>query len=727
MRPDAGLGAVLLILLIAAAPPAVAVEFGGQTVLLLADQVSYDAERHIISAEGHVDVSRGDRHLLADKLRYYQDTDRIEAEGNVTLLQPGGETLFADKAELSGDLKNGTAEQLRARLDDNVRLAASEGRLIDGTREELDHVVYSPCPLCPNSNAPPLWQVTARKVVHDREAQEITYRDAFFEVYGVPVAYTPYFFHPDPTVERKTGFLAPSVGSNNKLGYLLRTPFYFALAPNYDLTVAPIFLTKENPVLTAEYRQLLPSGRFRWSGSGTYATEAASNSNPDPTGQAFRGNIDGDGKFDLGNRWTWGFNVAATSDDTYLSRYGFSGRNVLDNRLYSERIWDRNFAAINAYGFQGLRPNDDQGLIPIAMPLAEVNLVSRPWNWGSHFTLDSSALALTRTQGLDTRRLSTTGGWTLPWATELGDQYRLALSLRSDLYQTDGDPQTFEDNGTNVTGRVVPRATLDWNWPWIGEAGDLFTPLLEPVASLTVAPTNLNNNEIPNEDSQDFEFDDTNLFQADLFPGLDKAEDGGKVSYGLRFGSYGGQGELFSGLFGQSYHLYGNQTFPENSGVGEHFSNYVGRMDFTPDPLVDIRYRFSLDNQSLALTSSELGAQLGTRPVVFNVDYLSLESDPNAEAPTKRKEITAGVRLDLFSSLSLNAEFRRNLEEDREIYERFGLVYRHPCVKVTAGVEHKNTSDRDAASGTTFWLRVTLQTLGEENTESGLFSPLTGG
>ncbi len=151
----------------------------------------------------------------------------IEAEGNVTLLEPGGETLFADKAELSGDLKNGTADQLRARLGDNVRLAASQGRLIEGTREELDHVVYSPCPICANSSSPPLWQVTARKVVHDREAQEITYRDAFFEVYGVPVAYTPYFFHPDPTVERKTGFLAPSVGSNNKLGYLLQHAFLF--------------------------------------------------------------------------------------------------------------------------------------------------------------------------------------------------------------------------------------------------------------------------------------------------------------------------------------------------------------------------------------------------------------------------------------------------------------------------------------------------------------------
>ena len=118
---------------------------------------------------------------------------------------------------LSGDLREGVAEQLRARLVDNSLLAAEGGRRTGGVRTDLDRAVF-PCPLCPDSDAPPLWRLKARRVIHDQEKQDITYRHAFFELYGVPIAYLPYFTHPDPTVERRSGFLAPSFGNDSILG-----------------------------------------------------------------------------------------------------------------------------------------------------------------------------------------------------------------------------------------------------------------------------------------------------------------------------------------------------------------------------------------------------------------------------------------------------------------------------------------------------------------------------
>ena len=168
--------------------------------------------------------------------------------------------------------------------------------------------------------------------------------------------------------------------------------------------------------------------------------------------------------------------------------------------------------------------------IPFAVPLAEAALKSQPGLWGSRFTLDSTLLALTRTGGLDTRRLSTTGGWELPWVSGLGDQYRLRLSLHGDGYLTDGDPESFsEDGGTSTTGRVLPRMTADWSWPWIGEALGV-TPLLEPVASFTWTLDDPNYDDIPNEDSQDLEFDDSNLFQPNRFAGVDRVEGGAKLA-----------------------------------------------------------------------------------------------------------------------------------------------------------------------------------------------------
>ena len=446
-------------------------------------------------------------------------------------------------------------------MTDNSLFAAAEGRRIGGTRTELDRAVYSPCPLCADGKSPPLWQLSARRIEHDQETQDITYRHAFLELYGVPVLYTPYFRHPDPTVERRSGFLAPSFGSSNRLGQLVQTPYYFALAPNYDLTLAPIFTTKENAVLTAQYRHLLPNGRFDLAGSGTYATEAGSDNNPTPSGQAFRGHLEGEGRFRLNSDARWGYDLAVTTDNTYLQRYKFSNENVLTNRLFAERAWQRNYAAVSSYAFQGLRSFDHQDEIPFALPLAEAELTSEPWRWGSRFTLDSNLLALTRVDGLDTRRASVEGGWELPWIGQLGDEYRLRLSLRGDAYQTEGDPQTFgSDGGNNLTGRVLPRLTADWSWPWIGDTFGL-TPLIEPVASFTWTIDDPNDGSIPNEDSQDLEFDDSNLFEPSRFSGLDRVEGGAKVSYGMRFAAAGESGEVLSGLFGQSYRFSGNDDF----------------------------------------------------------------------------------------------------------------------------------------------------------------------
>ena len=680
----------------------------------------------MVSAEGHVEVVRAGQHLFADVLHYDQNANKIDAEGNVTLLQPNGDALYADRLVLSDDLKNGVAQQLRGRLTDNELFAAARGTRTGGTVTEMEKAVYSPCPLCPNSNSPPLWQIKAQRIVHDQDEHEITFHNAFFELYGVPIAYTPYLSQPDPTVERKSGFLPPTFGTNSQLGQFIQTPYYFNLAPNYDVTLAPIFLTQEPPVLTAQYRHLLPSGRFDLNGSATYATKAGSNSDPTPSGDAFRGHLKGDGRFNLTNDAYWGYDLAVTSDDTYLQRYKFSNDNVLTNRLFTEKVWDRNYATLNGYAFQGLRPTDHQGDIPVALPLAESNLTSQPWRWGSRFTLDSSLLALTRTGGLDTRRLSTAGGWELPWTSELGDQYKLGLNLRGDAYYTDGDPETFStEGGSNATGRVLPRLTADWSWPWIGDAFGV-TSTLEPVASFVWTLDDPNANDIPNEDSQDLEIDDSNIFEPDRFAGLDRVEGGARVSYGMRFGAYGDSGELVSGLFAESYRLSGeDKEFDPETGINHSLSDYVGRIDITPDPLLRLSYRFRIDQSSLEPTRNEVGASFGPRRLRFDVDYLSLQQDPAVVgADQSREEITAGVVAHLLPSLSLGAQTRRNLQLDEPIWYKVGLVYRHPCLTLVAGVERSYTTQADVRESTTFSVRVILAHLGGVSAGSGVLGSM---
>ena len=709
---------LLAIVLLADLPVVQALDIGEGPVLMLAREVRLESGTDVIVAEGEVEILRGERRLLADQVRYDRATDEIEALGNIALIEPGGEVLYADRIVLSGDLRNGVANQLSARLADNSLLAAAEGQRIDGTRTEMHDVVYSPCPLCQNSDDPPLWQITAQTVVHDQETRDVSYYNGFLEIFGVPVAYLPYFSHPDPTVERRSGFLPPTIGSDSNLGFTLETPYYFDLAPNYDLTVAPIFTTKENAVLTAKYRHLLENGRFQLGGSGTYATKAGSDSDPNPQGQAFRGHLEGDGRFHLGQRWNWGFDLAVASDDTYLDRYDFSDANVLQNRLFTERIWDRNYAVIQGYGFQGLREDDDQDKIPIAAPLAQLELTSQPWRWGSRFGLDSSAMVLTRTDGLDTRRLSTKVSWELPKQGPIGDQYRFTLSGRGDLYNTDGDPETFDSNGgLRTKGRFVPRATLDWSWPLLGD-GLGVTHMIEPIISGTWSLKGNNPSSIPNEDSQDVEFDDTNLFKPSRFPGIDRVEGGGKISYGVRYGLFGERRETVSALFGQ---LYKFDDDPNNAGLeGSGFSDYVGRIDVRPTSWLDLRYRFRIDQDSASLQRNEVGAHFSLPWLDVDAQYLFLKDDPSDPDVDQREEVIASAELKATSWLSLQGRLRRNLEQNCWVSYRFGLSYIHPCLEVFAGMQRRFTDDRDADGDTSVAVRVEFKNLGALGVEEGV-------
>ncbi len=173
-------------------------------VLFKADALRYDRELGIVVATGHVEFTRSDTILLADTVTYNEREDTATASGDVKLLAPSGEVLFADYMALSGDLKDGLIRDLRARLTDNSRFAANGARRVGGVRNEMAKAVYTPCAACAaHPERPPVWQLRADRVVHDQVAHEIRYYDATMEMFGVPVLYLPYFRHPDPTVDKK--------------------------------------------------------------------------------------------------------------------------------------------------------------------------------------------------------------------------------------------------------------------------------------------------------------------------------------------------------------------------------------------------------------------------------------------------------------------------------------------------------------------------------------------
>ena len=427
-------------------------QFTDNPITFTADEVFHDKKNGIMRASGNVEIFNNTRVLLANKISYNQQQDMVYASGNVNLLEPSGDVLFAEYMELSGDFKSAIIKNIKIRLSDNSRIVANHAVRNDGNLTEMKNAVYSPCTSCATEDdQPPLWQLKAKKIIHNKKRQELEYYDVWMEMAGLPVMYTPYFWHPDPTVKRRSGFLTPSTGGSTYLGTTFTTPYFYAISPSKDLTISPTITTQERLLLSGEYRERYNNGVLDLDGSITHDSK-----------NDLRGHIKSDAKFHLDERWRWGFNINRSTDDTYLRRYDFPSNRILTTKAYAEGFSQRNYFAIESYAFQGTAIEDDPGQSPLILPMITYNYQSASSRYGSINTFNANSVIMTRKDGNNTRRLSADGGWHLPLISSRGDIAKLSFTTRGDLYHVsnlnmENQPRKY----TGFSGRIRPEVQVD--------------------------------------------------------------------------------------------------------------------------------------------------------------------------------------------------------------------------------------------------------------------------
>ena len=684
--------------------------------LISADEVTHDDNLGLVTASGNVEISQSGRVLLADTVTYNQRTEVVTASGNVTLMEPAGEVLFADFVELTDDMREGFIRDIRVLLTDRSRLAAVSGLRSGGRKTVFKKGVFSPCELCRDDpTRAPLWQIKAVEVEHDQEERMIKYRDAWMEMFGVPVFYTPYFEHPDPTVERKSGFLAPSFGSSDTLGATFQQPYYWAIATDKDLTVAPIFTSEQSIVAAGEYRHLFTSGRLDVRASATQADRVASDGTTET--DKFRGHIDGNARFEFTETWRGGADVQLATDDTYLRVYNFSDDRTLTNRLYAEGFNGRNYASINNYYFQGLRTTDRQAESPIILPMLDYNFVSEPGAGGGRYSLDSNLLVLTRQEGRDSRRLSTAADWQLPFTSPIGDIYTFTARAQGDVYWVNGVVDGSDEvnpagpTESDVTGRFFPQLAANWRYPWVRSSTSVHQ-VVEPIAQVVLAPNGSNPTQIPNEDSLDFEFDETNLFSLNRFPGNDRIDPGSRVDYGIRWSASGQEGGYVSAFVGQSYRLSEPDVFPEGSGVEDDLSDLVGQVQIAPTHALDIIYRTRIGREDFVARRNELDVVAGPPILKLNLSYTFVDSQIGQSEFDDREEVKWTLSSQVSRYWSLFGGQLVDLEDNDTRQITVGAVYADECFTISAKLQRDFFSDREIEPEDSFFVTINFKHLG---------------
>jgi LPS-assembly protein len=696
-----------------------------QPVYYQADTAEYDRDNALVTLGGHVEMWQGERVLRADKVTYDRNTGVAAATGHVVLLEPNGEVLFSDYAELGDAMKSGVLTNIRSQLAENGKLAANGARRTDARVNELSRVIYTTCNLCAqHPDQAPLWDIRARSALQDVDNKRLEYRDAVLDMFGYPIAYAPYFTTPDPSQKRASGLLIPSIGQAKYLGAFVAVPYYWAIDGQSDATITPMITTNTSPQLDLEYRHRFNNGLVTIDGSTAYLESK------------IQGQIYSKGNFTLDDEWRWGFDINYASSVDYLRDFKIRGGvpDLLSSQVYLEGFGQGSYSRLDTRFYQGLSSSIVSANIPFVLPRYEYSFVGEPDPLGGRLDVEAGAFNVLRQVGTNTQRASLSLNWERPATGALGDLWKLVLHVDSAAYeaqQLNQQPSWGPESGA-TSDQAMPSAALELRWPLQRTTEGSGTMILEPIAQLVMAPNGSNyglsqaangvlyvNSKIPNEDSLDYNFTDATLFSLNRFAGIDRLEGGMRANVALHGAWWFGNQQL-DALVGQGYRVKKDDAFPVGSGLEGTTTDVVSHLSYTPNQYFDFTSRQRFDHRNFDVRYVDAMASTGPSYLRLSAGYIFTndnlynyyEQTPSSSLPnTPRNEISLGAN-STYGQWKLHASVRDDLATGQLVSIGAGGSWENECLIFSVLFDRRYTSVDGDNGATTMLLQVTFKTVG---------------
>ena len=714
-----------------------------QPLYLQADQLLYDTKNNRVIAQGNVEIYYNNFILTADQVIYDQSTNKLIAEGNAQLKDPNGSITRADRFEALDDFRDAFIQSLSVVTADDTRIAAARASRREGNVTEYERGKFTPCKNDPG--VPPLWCISAARIIHDQKAATISYQDAQFELFGVPVIYLPYFEHPDPSVKHRSGFLMPSFSNSSTLGFGFDVPYYFALAPNYDFTFHPRYWSNYGVLWQGEWRHRLDNGQYSVaiaaideSRDGT----AIGNSNNNP---GWRGSLQTKGQFSLSSWWRYGWDVTVESDESFRRFYQLDPILQTDrvNTAYLQGMSDRNYFGAKVYQFGGILLNSE---LPTQTswvhPVIDYNYILGSPVLGGELSFTGHARSMTRSDGVDTNVAVAEANWRRKMIDPVGQVWTPFGNVRGDIsnYSNALDPVTLAPLPSDTVYRGVATAGVLYSYPFVAHTS-VGSHVLEPTAQLITRANTRNDPRVPDEDAKSLIFDDTLLFDIDKFSGYDRYETGSRANVGLQYTFQANNGLYARGVFGQSYQLAGanpyadpgldptgKPNFSPVSGLENARSDYVAGLYLMPLQGLSLISQARFDEKDWSLRRQDTMLQAAYGPLTGSVAYTYTAFDPVTGLLDQQQEAMTTLGLKITNNWSVLGTLRYDIDAHQRIQDIYQIKYADECFVLTAS--YIETFVENTALGLTpdrtLMLRFELKHIGEFNYKSDQLNHVFG-
>ena len=653
-----------------------------EKIKIYADEVRVDEVNEKVTATGNaVAVNEDNIKIKSDILIYNKSINYLEANGNVIINDQMKNTFFLDELNASNNFNTISGKSVKARLHDDSRIVGSNFDKKDKI-SIAENAEYTPCikenyliKNCPG------WKLKSKKIYHDSENRTIHYDHAQIQLFNIPVFYLPYFSHPDPSVKKRSGFLMPTIQTDNQLGETFSIPIFVNLNSNRDLTFTPNIQTTANNFYNLDYRHLNDSFNLE--------INSSIDDNDDNTGTSNHLFFESEIFNSYGNLNTY---LRTSNNDTYMRKNNINNLTVLKSGIEFDREEKNTFFSIETIGYKHLTVDNQQWEYLYPSIVYDINNIDNNI-FDGNVSLNNK---FSFRKNLNENYVSLASSQ-LNWTNQkikknLGLIFDNEANLRVTSISID---EKSRSDTSNI--RFYPQLSSKISYPLL-KSSSSFNQTVTPIIMPIIAPYN---NYTGAQDVTN-----SNLFSTNRATSISEWESGPRINYGIEWFINSEKGTDIRTVIGQNYRF--NKLRDDTSReISDYFIN--SNININLENYLDGSLIIDRDDLKIRSLNANSFNRLGDLIFAINYDYTSGKYNTSAE------QIAVGGKYELENNLFIKFTGAKNLDTNKNIGYQYGILYENDCLGIDFNYYRDLTKDRDIRESDGFSFTVVLKPFGSTN------------
>ncbi len=652
--------------------------------------------------------------IILENFEYISSTNIFKSIGNIQILDSKGNSYQFSQIYINEKKKEIAGSDLKAYLNDksfkinenNKPRIFSNSVRIEKLKSEFIKSAFTICDYRENDKCPP-WEIKASKMLHDKEKKTVFYDNAIIKFYDIPIFYLPKLNHPDPTVQRRSGFLPPSFSDTKNLGTSVSIPYYVAIDRDKDFTFTNKLFVSENPLFLGEYRQAFENSNFILDMGYTEGYKKTSTNKRAGEKSHLFGKFTKvfEGKNNSINNFS--INFEDVSNDKYLKLYKIKSnlvdynKDTLQNSIEFTHENDDLFLGINANVYETLKDdyNDKYEYI-----LPDITFDKNLFSGGKFGNLDLNSNFKVR--NFDTNKTTKFFVNNFDWDIKKinfknGIRGEFLSKIKNINYDVKNSSKFKSDTTSEIFGALGFLTEVD-----LYKNVNNNSHILTPKALFRYAPGHMR------KDNSGARINSMNIFSLDRLGNQNNFENGLSATLGFDY-EVKGKNKLFNLSIGQVVNEKENKDMPSKSSLDEKISDLVGTTKLKLNDTVDLNYNFALDQNYQDLNYNEMGASINLNPIKLNFDYLQEKKHiGNGEFVKTSIEIAKG------DDGKFSFENKRNLITNSSEYYDLSYEYLNDCLRAGIVYRREFYNDSELEPENSLMFKLTFIPFGDINTPS---------